>query len=179
MTGTGYSINILPAGEEYNRFETLIIELAEECGAPLFAPHVTVLGQASLDEDSALELMEKLVSNQQPFTLTLNKVDYRDYFFRALYVLAEKTEPLVELHEKAKQIFGKKNVAEYMPHLSLLYGDFKPELKKKIIKEIGKEQPAVFEVNSLHLFRTEGEADEWYPVAEFPFPTPTSEVETY
>lgn len=169
MTGTGYSINILPAGEEYNRFETLIIKLAEEYGAPLFAPHVTVLGQASPDEEAALKLMEKLVSNQQPFAVSLNDVAYQDYFFRALYVLAEKTEPLVRLHEKAKQIFGKKNIAEYMPHLSLLYGDFKSELKEKIIKEIGKEQPAVFEVNSLHLFRTEGEADEWYSVKEFPF----------
>lgn len=184
MTGTGYSINILPAGEEYNRFETLIIKLAEEYGAPLFAPHVTVLGQASPDEEAALKLVEKLVSNQQPFSVSLNKVDYQEYFFRALYVLAEKTEPLVKLHEKAKQFFGKKNEAEYMPHLSLLYGDFKPEIKEKIIKEIGREQPSVFEVKSLHLFRTEGEADEWYSVAEFPFHTPTfhtptSEVETY
>lgn len=179
MKGAGYSINILPAGEEYNRFETLIIKLAEEYGAPLFAPHVTVLGQASPDEEAALKLMEKLVSNQQPFSVSLNNVAYQDYFFRALYVLAEKTEPLVRLYEKAKQIFGKKNIAEYMPHLSLFYGDFKPEIKEKIIKEIGRQQHVVFEVRSLHLFRTEGEADEWYSVAEFPFRTPTSEVETY
>lgn len=169
MKGTGYSINILPKGEEYNRFETLIIKLAEEYGAPLFAPHITVLGQASDNEETAIKLMKQLISNQKPFSVTLNKVDFQDYFFRALYVLVEKIEPLIKLHEKAKQIFGKKDTAEYMPHLSLLYGDFKSEIKKKIIREIGKEQPAVFEVNSLSLFRTEGEADEWYEVQEFPF----------
>ena len=169
MTGTGYSINIIPTGEEYSRFETLIIKLAEEYGAPLFAPHITVLGQASDDEDAALELMEKLAEGEQPFSVTLGKVDYQDDFFRALYVLSQNSDPLLTLYEKAKKIFGRKDTAEYMPHLSLLYGDFKPEIKEKIIKEIGKEQMSVFKINSLHLFRTEGEADEWFEVAEFPF----------
>lgn len=171
MKGTGYSINILPSGEEYNRFESLILRLAEQYNTPVFAPHVTVLGQATEDEEEAIAGMKKLVANQGPFTVTLEKVDFQDHFFRALFVLAEKTEPLLSLHEKAKKIFGKA-ADPYMPHLSLLYGDFSSDLKKKIISEIGPLQKSTFEVKNLHLFCTEGEADEWYEVEEFPLLPP-------
>lgn len=169
MTASGYSINILPKGEEYAKFETLIIKLAEQYNTPIFAPHITLLGQAAQDEDSARTLLKKLTQDQKPFKITLGKIDYQDYFFRALYVIADESPELLALYGKAKELAGKTNIPGYIPHLSLLYGDFPSEIKEKIIKEIGSEHPAVFEVNSLHLFHTEGEADDWYEVEEFPF----------
>lgn len=169
MKTTGYSINILPSGSEYARFDNMVKKLAKEYKTFTFAPHITVLGQAADDEETAIKLMEQLTSNQKPFAVALNKVGFQDFFFRALFVLAEKTEPLLALHEKAKQIFGKPGTDEYMPHLSLLYAEFPAEIKEKIIKEIGDEQPSTFTVSSLHLFKTEGESDQWYLVKEFPF----------
>lgn len=169
MKTKGYTISILPPGQEYKRFEMLIKKLAQKCGGPVFAPHITLLGQATDNEAYAFQLGEELIKNQEPFSVTLNKVDYQNYFFRALYVLVEKTEPLMKLHEKAKQIFGKIDVGEYMPHLSLLYGNFEPEIKEKIIQEIGSNQSSTFTVNSLHLFKTEGEAHQWYHAREFSF----------
>lgn len=64
MVITGYSINILPPGKEYNRFVNLINKLAKEYDAPIFAPHITVLGQASENEKEALRGLEELVINQ-------------------------------------------------------------------------------------------------------------------
>lgn len=169
MKATGYSINILPSGSEYARFENIIKKLAGEYGTFTFAPHITVLGQASDHEETAIKLMEQLTSSLKPFTVTLNTVGFQDAFFRALFVLAEKTDPLLALHEKAKQIFGKPGADEYMPHLSLLYAKFPVEIKEKIIREIGNEQPSIFTVSSLYLFKTEGESDQWSLVKEFPF----------
>ncbi|MDO8573164.1 MAG: 2'-5' RNA ligase family protein [Candidatus Daviesbacteria bacterium] len=168
MKTSGYTINIIPPAGIYDKFDEIIKKLAGKYGTFKFAPHITVLGQASDSKETAIKLMEQVTSNQKPFTVTLNKVGFQDFFFRALYVLAEKTAPLAELHRKAKMIFNKE-AAPYMPHLSLLYGDFAPEIKEKIIQEIGSEQPTTFIVSSLHLFRTEGESNEWYSVAKFPF----------
>jgi len=55
-----------------------------------------------------------------------------------------------------------------MPHLSLLYGDFPRETKRSIIAALGDELAASFEVNKLHLFSTEGEAEDWFIVETFP-----------
>lgn len=169
MKTSGYTVNILPTGTEFIKFDNIIKKLADEYKTFIFDPHITLLGQASDNKESALELMGSLTSNQKPFTVTLNKVDFQDYFFRALFVLAEKTEPLLSLHEKAKRFFGKPGNDEYIPHLSLLYAEFPTEIKEKIIKEIGTEQPSSFVVSSIWLYKTEGESNEWYPVKEFPF----------
>lgn len=171
MKGAGYSINILPSAEEFNRFVNLIKKLAEKYDAPIFDPHITILGQASDNESTAIKLTEELVTGISPFNITLNKIGYQDYYFRALYVLVEKTEPLLKLHEKAKQLFEKQDIPPYMPHLSLLYGDFPVAIKEKIMQEIGREQPSTFEVKSLYVFKTEGEANSWYSVKEIPFRT--------
>lgn len=169
MKTTGYTVNILPPDAEFTRFDSIIRMLADEYKTFIFDPHITLLGQATDNEEAALRLMENLTSNQKPFSITLNKVGFRDYFFRALFVLAEKTEPLLSLHEKAKQIFGKPGNDDYMPHLSLFYGKFPKEIKKQIIKKIGAEQQSAFEVKSVWLYKTEGESNEWYPIKEFPF----------
>lgn len=171
MKATGYSINILPSGNEYNKFNELIKKLAQEYKTLVFDPHITILGQASDNESTAIKLTEELVTGISPFSITLNKIGYQDYYFRALYVLVEKTEPLLKLHEKAKQLFGKQDIPPYIPHLSLLYGDFPVAIKEKIMQEIGREQLSTFEVKSLHVFKTEGEADSWYSVKEIPFRT--------
>lgn len=169
MKTSGYTINILPPGNEYTKFDSIIKKLAAEYNTFIFDPHITLLGQASDNEETALKLMTDLTSNQVPFSVTLNKVGSQDYFFRSLFVLAEKTKPLLSLHEKAKRIFGKPGNDEYMPHLSLLYSNYPGEIKEKIIKEIGAEQPSSFVVSSIWLYRTEGESNEWYPVKEFFF----------
>lgn len=169
MKTSGYTINIIPPDGIYEKFDRIIKKLAKENGTLEFAPHITLLGQASDNEESARKLMEELTADQNPFSVTLKNIAFQDYFFRALFVLVEKTEPLQMLHEKAKQIFVKPGTDEYMPHLSLLYGDFTPEIKEEIIKEIGNVKPANFMVSSLHLFKTDGESNEWYRIKEFPF----------
>ena len=58
---------------------------------------------------------------------------------------------------------------EYMPHLSLMYGNVSTDKKKKIISEINREFNLSFEVKSIHLVSTDGEPEEWYRIKEFPF----------
>ncbi len=55
-----------------------------------------------------------------------------------------------------------------MPHLSLLYGNYPVSLKKKIIKQINREQLAGFEVNSIHIVKG-GEVKDWKILGEFKF----------
>lgn len=61
----------------------------------------------------------------------------------------------------------KSKTQKYIPHLSLMYGNFPSELKEKIIAEIGKDFNMNFEIKSIHLFSTLGEPEDWYRVKEF------------
>lgn len=74
----------------------------------------------------------------------------------------------MDLHNKAKEIFNMTKIPPYMPHLSLMYGNYPQALKDKIIQEIGKNQSTQFEVNSVHLVQG-GEIKDWQIIKEFSF----------
>ncbi len=54
-----------------------------------------------------------------------------------------------------------------MPHLSLMYGNFSPQIKENILLEIGKEIHLSFDVSSIHLVSINGEPKDWCIVEEF------------
>lgn len=168
MVSKGYTLWLVPQGEVYNKFSTLIKKLASEYGGPVFVPHVTLLGDIELSEDEMVKRMKQLIMDQQPFQVNLDQISYEDFYFRALIVKAEKNASLQTLHEKTKQIFDMHNIPSYMAHLSLLYGDYPNQIKEKIIAEIGKEQPAQFEVTSVFLTKG-GEVKDWKVIREFSF----------
>lgn len=168
MVSEGYTLWLMPSGEEYNRFTKLIKKLAQQYHAPVFQPHITLLGEFPQPEEEAIKLTQELVTNQKPFPISLGEIDYQDYHFRALFVRADKTPDLVNLHERTKKLFGMEHIPPYMPHLSLLYGNYPVKLKKKIINEIGNRQPAYFEISSVFL-KKGGEVKNWKTVGEFPF----------
>lgn len=157
----------MPTGQAYEKFSNLIKKLAEEYNAPVFAPHVTLIGEFMQPEKDCIRLTKQLVLRQQPFTVNMGEIDYEDFYFRTLFVRAEKTETLLALHNRSKEIF-KMDIPPYMPHLSLLYGTFPVETKEKIIREIGRNQQLQLEINSVHLVKG-GEVEDWKILGEFPF----------
>lgn len=167
MESKGYSLWLMPSGENYNIFENLIKKLANEYNGPVFQPHVTLLGEIILPETDAIRKTEQLVDGQKPFSITLKQIDYEDFYFRTLFVKAVITKPLQTLYNKAKEIFAM-DVPLYMPHLSLLYGNYPREVKKKIIQEIGRDQTALFKISSVHLFKG-GKVEQWQKIKEFTF----------
>jgi len=156
----------MPTGESYKRFSNLIKKLAKQYNAPVFEPHITLLGDFKQPLDECIKLIQQVVSGQKSFAISMGEIDYEDVFFRTLFVRADKTEPLLNLHNRAKKIF-KMGIPPYMPHLSLLYGTFPIKTKKEIIKEIGKHQSIEFEINSVHLIKG-GEVEKWQILGEFP-----------
>lgn len=168
MKSQGYSLWLVPTGQANEKFINLIKKLAKENNAPVFIPHVTLLGDFMFPEEGCIAKTEQMVSGQQPFTIKLGEIDYEDFYFRTLFVRAEKSEPLLALNNRAREIFQMQNTSHFMPHLSILYGTFPNKLKEKIIKEIGRDQSAEFEVSSVTLVKG-GEVEDWKIISKFSF----------
>lgn len=168
MRSKGFTLWLMPSGAAFKKFSNLIKNLAQQYRAPIFKPHVTLLGEILQPEEECIRLTKKLVSVQKPFTVKLEQIDYQNYYFRMLFVKAKLTKPLLTLYTRAKKIFQINAPSLYMPHLSLLYGRFPVKTKEKIIDEIGENQSAEFKVSSLHLIEG-GEVNDWHMVGEFPF----------
>jgi 2'-5' RNA ligase len=161
-----YSVWLKPTGIVNRKFSQLISQLAERYSSPAFPPHVTLIGSIEAHEEEIIGKAHELASLIQPYTIKLMNVDYTDDYYRALFVRVEPSAGVLAAYEQARKLFPS-NEASYMPHLSLLYGDFSVETKKKIIKKVGDRFTDEFEVNTLHLYLTEGDADSWHKVREF------------
>jgi len=167
MKAKGYSIWLIPTGEVYQKLAEIISKLSEEYSAPNFEPHVTLIGDLIDPEEEIISKTSKLADLIKPFKIKLEKADYFDEYFRCLFIRAEKTKEVVEANNITREIFGRASDQEYLPHLSLMYGNLDSKTKEKILTNLGREFNLSFEVKSIHLFSTTGEVKDWYIVKEF------------
>ena len=167
LAGEKYSLWLAPEGEARDRLRPILQRLRARFGGPEFPPHVTLLGSCA---GACRELMGKsalLAATLRPFPLRLGKIDFRDEYYRCLFVHAALTEPLREAHHAAFAALGHGRAPSFMPHLSLLYGNFPSRLKEEVMAELGPRLDLQFMVRSLHLYRTHGEPRLWRRVATF------------
>ena len=158
----------MPSGETRNKLASIINKLSDRYETPRFVPHVTLLGGITENEGVILSKMSYLAGFLKPFQIQLAEVKYLDEYFRALFILAEKTKELLGAYGKARNIFDVKESSSYMPHLSLMYGNLAVKTKEEILAKIGREFRLNFWIDTIYLFSTTGEASQWYKVQEFP-----------
>lgn len=157
----------MPTGNIYNKLNKIISQLNKEYSSPNFLPHVTLIGLVVGSQKEILLKTSQLAIFIQPFEIKLTKVDYLNEYFRCLFIKVVKTKELMEANLKAREIFNREKDLKFMPHLSLMYGNFNSKTKKGVISKIGREFNLKFKVKSIHLFLTEGESKRWYKIKKF------------
>jgi len=165
----GYSLWLMPTGDVYVRLAEIISHLSKEYNTPQFEPHITLIGEIEGSEQEIMSKTKQLLSATNQFPINLTQVDYLNQYFRCLFLRADETVGLMDANKRAREIFSRQYDPKFMPHLSLMYGDFTLELKEQIIRETGRNFNINFNVPSVHLFSTNGEPKDWYRVTEFPF----------
>lgn len=169
MKAKGYSLWIMPKGGVLEIMQKTINTLAEKYSAPIFNPHITVLGDLEMPEREILKKTELIAKNSKPFKVKCKDIGIEDYYFRCLYLKVKLSSELILLNEEASRVFHIENSLPYMPHISLLYGDYPIDVKKKIISNLKDTLDFNFIVGSIHVFHAFGEPNEWIEVKEIPF----------
>jgi len=155
-----YSLWFEPSGDIAYKLQKRIKKLSEKHQTPIFSPHVTLLGSINGSETELTSLTNTLASPMSPFDLELTKAGYLDTFYQSLFVHVKKTKELEDVRNRACQLFDC-NEDEYMPHLSLLYGDLSQKEKQRILNLIGREFHICFAAKSIALMQTNGKPDQW------------------
>jgi 2'-5' RNA ligase len=157
----------MPTGDVCDRLSEILHRLSVRYGAPEFPPHVTLLGGCVGPRRELIRRSARVAAALRPFVIHLGKIDCFDEYFRCLFVRAAITEPLRKAYQVARQGLGHERQSDYMPHLSLLYGNFPQGLKEEVIADMGSRIDVQFKVRNLHLYRTHGEPRYWRRVASF------------
>lgn len=75
----------------------------------------------------------------------------------------------MKINTQVKKIFKIADGSRYMPHLSLIYGNYSSRTKKEIIRSTGKNFDMRFTTKSISIFDTTGIPEEWKIVKEIEF----------
>lgn len=166
----GFHLFFEPAGALADALALIIKNLSEEYGGPVFSPHVTLLARIPAgDEEDVAAKTKMFADTTNSFLLTLGSSAMQDAFFKALYLQIEETEQMEALHTRANKIFSMQDEGVYIPHLSLLYGNYERARREQTTATLQIPQKASFLVDRVHLYRTEGETENWLKLEEFPF----------
>ncbi len=145
-----YSIWLMPEGEMKKRVWSIIKTHHEKYNSPLFEPHVTLIGGFIGKEKEMKNKAEMLASKLNTFTVKIEGISYLDEFFRSLFFKVEKGLELLEARKRAEKVFCLKKEA-YMPHMSLVYGNFELKDKQEMMKNIDHGFSAEFKVKKIHI----------------------------
>jgi hypothetical protein len=84
----------MPTGDVCDRLSRAIHQLGVRYAAPEFPPHVTLLGHCVGPRRELMGQAARVAASLRPFTLRLENIDFRDEYFRCLFVHAALVEPL-------------------------------------------------------------------------------------
>jgi 2'-5' RNA ligase len=159
-----------PDSSEYHRLRELIGDYSQRYDdAPVFEPHITVVGGLSDDQDAVTETTRTLVQEQESFEVSLPRVHCSTTRFQCVFLLVEPILELLSLHENTVEAFETSG-GMYVPHLSLLYSDMSLEERLKLVESIDSESlPEVVFLDSVAVVETTGDTREWETIAEYRF----------
>jgi 2'-5' RNA ligase len=184
LTAPQYSIWWVPNEPLRGELQQVIDRLgkefkAEQYEAQTFVPHMTVVPDVvpgvHLDGNvgdvvAALERWVSTLKKQVP--LRLIEIERGKSFFQCVYAKAEVHELMLSTVNQAREIFRPdlfENEAAFMPHFSLLYGDYPVTVRDQAVSRAKDllRLPLAFEGTSLSLWTSGIPAQEWKMVAEF------------
>ena len=165
---TGYHIFLEPENQLRDKLQNIINTLSTKYSGPHFSPHVTLLAEITGNSDEyVIKKTKELAKEIEPFSISLKGMGTNSVYFQACFLKLIDENLITYYNKKAKKLFSMNNPKEYLPHMSLFYGNITESETEKIISEIQlPNQPLEFEVNKLHIYRTPGTVDTWVKIAE-------------
>lgn len=115
----------MPSAEDGAFLSSLVAELSGRFGTPLFTPHLTVKGDTDLPIAALAGGIREAAATVPALPEAVAAIETSDAYFRSFYARFHLSAPLAQL----KQQLDSDMAANFMPHVSLLYGLVAPAPK--------------------------------------------------
>jgi 2'-5' RNA ligase len=166
---TKYPVHYLwmvPEAQAHRRLAALIESLSAPLGAPVFEPHVTLLGTLEGPADALVEHTGRLAAALPEFEVRPAGIEHLRQFYRCLFLRLEMTQALARARALAQQVFRiADSDPDYLPHLSVLYGEYPVATKRRLQETVTPQNLAPFRVDRLQLVAGAARPEAWRRVA--------------
>jgi 2'-5' RNA ligase len=158
---TRYALWLLPDAAAGDAFGDAIVRLSGRYQGPRFTPHVTLLGWVTGAEQQLAQTTAQLAQQLRVLHLRGSGFDGEQYYFRCFYLKLEASQELMQAHERASAAFNAGHSSDYMPHLSLVYGQGTVTDKAALTRELATSLPSEFSVDRLQLVHITVSVADW------------------
>ena len=110
--------------------------------------------------------METISKEIKHFEIFFDGITYVDEFFRSLFLKVEFSHQLSAARKICCTELGWKEKV-YLPHLSLIYGNYTVKQKEKMVSSLGS-VPGSFSVKNIYLAHNDEINLKWKVIREFP-----------
>ncbi|MFH0954770.1 MAG: 2'-5' RNA ligase family protein [Candidatus Micrarchaeota archaeon] len=165
-----YHVWLLPDKKTRAPLKKIIDRLSRKYNAPFFEPHVSLLVQIPQDENREKELVEKtkrLANQTKPIAAVFSKVEHMDDFVRCVFIRVKDSKELFDCRAKSEAVFGRSDKRGFMPHFTMIYGDFDLASKQPMIQAAQSQMPEGGVFDKLALLKNTPQHMVWKTVAEF------------
>lgn len=159
------SIWLLPSEEDENYFKSIIDDLGQKYQAPSFTPHLTIYGDVTAEPEVAYQATKDSIQEIQPFTLSGDKLNYTDLFFKTVVVEIQENPILTIIYRRLKDKLGQYGEYGLKPHLSLIYKELSEEKKQEIIRGVNVKKD--FTVNRIVVAMPGNLEKGWYDIEKW------------
>lgn len=164
-----YALWLIPQGEVRRQLARTIRKLSRQYSTPIFAPHVTLVSSIVGPGREVTAKTTQLSKGLRPLRLRLTRLDFRDEYFRCVFVKVARTSALARLHQKAREVLGLRGGQAFLPHLSLVYGDLPLATKRSLVLSLGARFDLELEVRRIDVVAIQGRPNRWRRLKSFPF----------
>lgn len=127
---------IVPENDVYQELDALIKQYSNEYDAPVFMPHMTIHGPVSSTEKKVVKDVKRSVSNIKPFKIQIGDVEFSTTYFQCVFVRMRTSAHMLDTHLALKKGLGYTDSHVFMPHVSLVYGEFNMSTREKIASKV-------------------------------------------
>lgn len=166
-----YSLWLIPHEQNPKKYLFKVTsQLAKRHNGPVFEPHLTILGDVDLSLETLSDKINKVVQKTRVLILETSTVEYSSTYFQCVFVRVKPTPDLMQLYDNLKQNLGLTKSSVFMPHISLLYGDFPYQERHKIANSLRLETQ-VFSSESIVITPSGADVtpDKWDHLKEISF----------
>lgn len=160
-----YSLWIIPPPSVKKKLEDSILALSQEYKAPVFEPHMTLIGDVDMDKETAIQKANKVAKTIHPLKLTFSEVSFSTTYFQSVFARVKSTADVMNANVYAKKVFGLENNL-FMPHISLLYGEHTMKVREEIANKLIV-PTALIEANTMVLVPSASNPAGWLHIEEF------------
>ena len=150
---------LIPSEEDRIFYQEIINELSKEYNTPAFEAHIT-LAAAQQVNSTQLDFLKKYYNTILPIKVKMKNIGSLGKYYQQIFISGKGGQRLFNLWQKSLEVL-EMPAYQFMPHLSLLYGDLDKEailvIKDKYKDRLDRE----IVIESVKIMNTEGEVGEW------------------